>query len=280
VPKIRAEYKVAKLEMVVDKPGEARESVHIEGANSPPVRGPSVVKRTVTAQRVDGDEAGQAGGETFDASGTPAEIPTGAVPDKRYLPASFLEKGVIRKKLYERGADWDLVRFEQNINNIDLMMPGIDVLQGHPWEETRAQVEAWVNANKLPPEALDAVDQRRFGMRWVRQWMATDALKYKNAYHIDHIESLAKHWVNQGHDASDADRIQHATDPENLNWISARANLSKSSVDEDGESYHFTDVKYVAPEFTSSLAEGGKKGAFTIGGEPFKDETGKPLKKP
>jgi hypothetical protein len=56
LPVLRAQHKVKELKLVIDKESEAKETVHLVGANSPRVSGPSVTKRIYVAQ-AEGEEA-------------------------------------------------------------------------------------------------------------------------------------------------------------------------------------------------------------------------------
>jgi hypothetical protein len=73
LPGIKAQHDVKDLRMVVEKEEEGRETVHIEGANSPRVAGPPVVKRTLTAQRQDGGEPEGGGQDNAPVSAPPTD---------------------------------------------------------------------------------------------------------------------------------------------------------------------------------------------------------------
>src|SRR5207248_6706218 len=67
---IKNQYRVKVLTLVIDRQGEAEDTVHIEGANSPRVAGAPVVKVRPTAQRQ--DDGGSDGPVT--STGAEAEI--------------------------------------------------------------------------------------------------------------------------------------------------------------------------------------------------------------
>jgi hypothetical protein len=202
-----------------------------------------------------------------------AEVAAGPIPPQRHLPMGLRNKEFVRGQLYERGSGFSTMRKQINQHAISELMPGIDMLTSWPAppiEEQRAQIEAWIAAGKVPPEALTALQSKQFTTSWMRNNVT---------YHIDHKLSLAQHWVQTGHNCDDATRQGVAGNFENLDWITARANLSKGSLgavvgDGDEARFHYTDHPWVGPSFTSSLVtDGGKK----IQGQAFLDEHGKAI---
>ena len=203
-----------------------------------------------------------------------------AVPAQRFLPPVFSEKGVMRYRMYVRGSGWGTLRDRIHNHMVDMLYGAFDMLTNQGASETRAQLVQWVNEKKIPPELLEAYDSRGWRSatpRWFRAWLTENV-----RWHVDHLESLAEHWHHEGFKTDDATRRGHATDLENLDWKEARANLSKGSTseaDESGETqrFHFATKSWVDPDFTSDAAEGGKRGAKLIDGEPFRDAGGAPI---
>ena len=56
LPFLRNEYKVKRLELVVDEQKDDKDVVHVEGANSPPVAGPRIERPRLSIQRETGDK--------------------------------------------------------------------------------------------------------------------------------------------------------------------------------------------------------------------------------
>ena len=77
---IKSERRVEKLDLVVDTEAVDKETVHIEGANSPTVRGPLVTRTRLAAQRQDGAQGGDDSGPVT-ASGKQEDVATGGVSE-------------------------------------------------------------------------------------------------------------------------------------------------------------------------------------------------------
>jgi hypothetical protein len=201
-----------------------------------------------------------------------AEVVSDEVPAKRWLPASFRVKGVIRKKLYERGSGWGTLRTQVNKWAVDQFMPLVDLIKDGflRRDEARAEIQKNIDAGLLPKAALQQYENRQFNARWIETQVK---------YHVDHIQPLAGHWVGGGNNAGDAERRDKTTNQSNLRWITQEANLAKGSKgeDEDEGASHYLEAPWVGPAFTSELADDGKPKARTIDGQPFVDEHGKPL---
>ena len=276
LPAIKSKHRVAKLDLVVDAVEGSKETVHLEGANSPLVKGPTVVKMQRPVQRQDGGTADSSAATPVTASGSPTTIGAGgAIPAQRWLPTSKRTGEYVRPKLYERGSGFSTRRGEINRYVMDNLMPGLDLFNiwpAPPMEERRAIVEQWVRDNKLPPEALDALAARTLTPAWVTANVE---------YHVDHKYSLAQHWVERGHNSGDSERRDKAGNLDNLDLKTAQANLSKGSAGvvvgtNDEQRFHYSDHPWVGTDFQSDLVANG---GLTIDGEPFLDgDAGKPLK--
>ena len=206
-----------------------------------------------------------------------AESASAGVPPQRHLPPAYREHGVLRRRLFETGSGWSTLRNAINEHMTNELFGAFDALMGFSRAERRDQLVQWVGLHKIPPEILAAFDaEPRVTASWLRRWLTDNV-----SWHVDHVRSLAEYWIRSDHNAGDTERRAHTTDLANLNWITARANLGKGSAptEESGETqrFHFLDKPWVGPDFTSARAEGGRAGARTIDGEPFRDEHGTPL---
>jgi hypothetical protein len=82
-------------------------------------------------------------------------------------------------------------------------------------------------------------------------------------FQVDHIEPVAKHWVEDGWNSGDKSRGDHASAATNLRYLSAYWNRLKSS-EYKGRTYEFTEKPWVGPNFKSAEADDD-----SIGGDKF-----------
>ncbi len=78
-------------------------------------------------------------------------------------------------------------------------------------------------------------------------------------YHLDHKKSLAEHWESGGYNTSDNERWDHATNRDNLELVTKKYNLEKSSKKANSDEKAVYQPRWVSLNFSSHLAEGGRK---------------------
>jgi hypothetical protein len=175
------------------------------------------------------------------------------IPTERYLPLSWRPgSDHIRPKLYEAHG-WKAVSAAKRAADV----PGIIV-----------QVKA-VQQSTDPPAAKQQKWMQLKSTGLVEQ--AASITAYDPAtvdYQTDHEPDLAIQWNSSGYDKDDATRRTQVLGPHTLRVITAEANLSKPK-----HKYK----PFIGPNFTSQMAGVGS-GAKTIGGQPFLDKSGQPIK--
>ncbi|TFV77499.1 hypothetical protein E4P39_05850 [Blastococcus sp. CT_GayMR19] len=107
LPQLKRENRVKSLGVVIDRHSAEKDVVHLEGANSPRVAGPSVTKWTVTLQRQDGDGAAApvtATGQQAELAGwTDSDIATLVMVSRAELRRATGEQQRLFYSLVERG---------------------------------------------------------------------------------------------------------------------------------------------------------------------------------
>ncbi len=186
-----------------------------------------------------------------------------APPAKRYLPFSYRALGVVRSKLYIRGSEWSKNRtnvFRQGKMDIKDKMEEAQEQYNQSQMKRRDKWDKLVEDGKIPKDAK--IDN------FTRQ--NVDQVDYA----VDHIDSLAEHWVKkEGNNTDDKER-QAQSEITNLQLVTAQYNLEKGSGSDDTR---FMDEPWVGLEFTSQLAQNNAKNAKVIEGEPFLDAAGNSL---
>ncbi len=188
------------------------------------------------------------------------------IPKKRYLPKYLLQKKRVRTRLYISGGAWQTIRQMVVRHAVDHFMPLVDLI-AHGFlsrAEARAEIAKNVQAGLLPRSAIAAYERRRFNARFVESI----------PYHVDHVRSIAEHWVDRGYTTSDAARRGHASAVDNLAWVTREFNLEKGSRGEDDDRPKYGERNYVTEEFTSAQESADRK---RIAGRPYLDENGRPL---
>ncbi len=176
LPQIKARHDVKKLEFVVESQDQAKqlETVHVEGANSPPVRGPSVVKPTAPPALQRAGEGSENGGG---AGGPIAEPPTpsvtlaeGTTPAQRWLPASLAAD--VRYTFYTKGSGYQTLSDKMRDKMKAEVLEAVGVIKfGMSKAEQREQLQAMVANKQLPPMVLDAFDKEptKLDVDWFRR---------------------------------------------------------------------------------------------------------------
>jgi hypothetical protein len=82
----------------------------------------------------------------------------------------------------------------------------------------------------------------------------------------DHDPALAAHWVTlNGNNAGDNDRWDAAGNLNNISLMESVANTTKQA-----GGHQYNHKFWVGPNFTSIYADGGRRGAMEIDGQPMK----------
>ena len=168
----------------------------------------------------------------------------------RLLPSGYKA----RERLYERGAQNAGKSYDTAINEVrdrDFPLLQEDVKNAvsqsndDPWSKLKSEkrVPPWATKAGFKPKDVNASN-----------------------YDVDHLQSLAEHWIAVGRLERDEPRWQAATNTTQMKAIPKEFNRSNGS---NGAEYQ----RDVGPEFKSIFAEGGRPGAKKIDGEPFGDVT-------
>jgi len=178
-------------------------------------------------------------------------------PSQRFIPgANQTEIGkFIRKKLYDEMHNWQRTRNSIIANK----KPGVvaKVLSAQQKQDTNM----WQQLER------DGLVEPRADIKTYNP--------NKVEYHVDHIEPVSARWNAKGHDSNDSTRADQLLETNNLRVVTGAYNTAKGSeVEGLGR---VTYKPYVGPNFTSSIADGGVKGALRMDGKPFVDASGKAL---
>ncbi|MFI1018320.1 hypothetical protein [Streptomyces sp. NPDC020965] len=185
------------------------------------------------------------------------EVMAQKVPKERGLPQSI----DVRSALYLRGSGWE--RVKKSVIKEDKAALGIELDKVNKLTDRTKAIEI---LTRLAKEGVlpDTATQTYLS---AGKFLISDIRGVK--YQVDHMDSLAQHWVDIGHDSGDGARWTRATDRKNLRWVTQRYNLSKGSQNSAGERATYASKFWVGPEFVSIFAEGGIKNAKKINSVPF-----------
>ncbi|NLM20756.1 MAG: hypothetical protein GX207_03300, partial [Peptococcaceae bacterium] len=173
------------------------------------------------------------------------------IPEKRYLPKNF----DVRRLLYIKGSGFNTLSRKLRNDKAKEINKELDKIRKMENLANKKYYLDQVRKGKLIPPNID------------------DEIILKNGIspselHVDHIDPLAKHWVNIGHDSSDEERNYEASKESNLKVIHGKYNLAKGSKDEWGVRYFYNQKPYVGRNF-SSMNNDSPLGAMKINGRDF-----------
>lgn len=184
-------------------------------------------------------------------------------------PTIFKTPGRFRKVMYDDPADWPSVRAAFN-NDV---RPDIDNLVAwmHQWspkvspgENQSIYDDVEEKLKRMASEPSDDSPKKagspgQLNPAAVQAWKAGKLQDHYLAteYQVDHIGSLAEHWVSSGYNTSEAARKNKASKWANLRLITRAWNASKGSASQDGDEgedarYHYNDKPHIGEKFGSS----------------------------
>jgi hypothetical protein len=197
----------------------------------------------------------------------------GKLGGTRMLPPSvFKTPGRFRKVMYDDPVDWPSVRAAFNND----ARPGIDlkVAELHGWspkistgDSPAFYDQAEEQVAKMASEPEDDSPKRpgspgqldKDAVKWWKQGKLEEY--YLNTeYQVDHIGSLAEHWVTSGYNTGEEARKNKAKKWSNLRLITRKWNSSKGSASQDGDEgeearYHYNDKPHIGDKFGSQFLD-------------------------
>jgi hypothetical protein len=273
LPAIKAEHRVAKLDLVIDTEATDKDTVHVEGANSPTVHGPQVVKPKVAAQRAGEDNADD--GAPVTASGQQATVSVGGpIPAQRWLPLEYRAGTWIRRNLYDSPAGWTQFSAEYREQFRTHLLEMIEDLDTRSRPDAIRMLQQYVAQDMVPADWVELYRRdghlTRAGVEW---WIADQVRRRAGTWDVDHDLSLAQHWsLHSGNNVGQDQRNTIVTNPENLTFVLAGPNRSWGSRNASGQTV--TYLGWVGPDFHSDK-EGADRRTFN--GKPFTDEHNNPI---
>jgi hypothetical protein len=198
------------------------------------------------------------------------------VPATRYLPEEFLGNTWIRTTLYAPGRLWSAKRSAAPVRAEVARVAGvIDAAnQAAAAGNATAAATFWRSIQIAPDgqPGYKIAASARLGV-YTAATYRLEVQTAAEAFPLDHIVSLASHWVAGGNNLLDADRqTQVGLNEKNLEIVSRDWNSRK-----DSRGARFTDRPFVTADFESTEAASPKM-SVRIGGRYFlRSRNGQPV---
>jgi hypothetical protein len=188
-------------------------------------------------------------------------------------PTIFKTPGRFRKVMYDDPVDWPTVRanfnkahrsgIDDEVYELHMLSPKVTPGKS---QSTYDKAEERVRIMSSEPDDDSPKEPGSPGQLdkdAVKRWEKGKLQDYHDdtEFQVDHIGSLAQHWVESGHNTGEGARKLKAKKWSNLRLITRKWNSAKGSAEQgedEGESarYHYNDKPHLGPNFQSGALVG------------------------
>jgi hypothetical protein len=188
-------------------------------------------------------------------------------------PTIFKTPGRFRKVMYDDPVDWPAVRdgfnqahrpaIDEQVIELHSLSPKIAT--GAPKDvydeaEEKVRIMASEPADDAPKTPGSPGQLDKDAVAWWRRGKL-DEYYLDTEYQVDHIGSLAEHWVTSGYNTGEGARKTKAKTWSNLRLITRKWNSSKGSASATGDEgedarYHYNDKPHIGDKFGSQFLSG------------------------
>lgn len=175
------------------------------------------------------------------------------VPEKRYLPSGY----DVRGRLYQGpNSNWSNTRSSLTASGKNAIYTNVVEYQKN---------KNFTEFNKMKSEGKFIPENSEINT------FKPNSIFNSIEYHVDHKVSLAEHWESGGYDKSDDERWSHAIQIGNLELVTKKYNLEKSSKKANSDEKAKYQPRWIGLNFSSHLAQNNQKNppARTIDGQSF-----------